>query len=119
MPSTTVASAAAREALLASAGPPLACALFVPPGPPLAAAGRAPGARRPRSALTPDRAESGGAATGGAGLRGPCGGGAMMPLGRVSWSSLVRSSALDVTAVGEARPELSGLSVRLSKPSSL
>jgi hypothetical protein len=45
----------------------------------------------------------------------------MMSLGCASRSSPIRSSpvALDVTTVGEPPPKPSGLSVRLSKPSSL
>jgi len=60
----------------------------------------------------------------GAGLPGcllrACRGGAMMSLVRESWSSTrLSSEAREVTTVGEPPPKLSGLSVRLSKPSSL
>ena len=60
----------------------------------------------------------------GAGLAGcllrDCLGGAMMSLVRASWSSMrLSSEAREVTTVGELPPEPSGLSVRLSKPSSL
>jgi hypothetical protein len=49
-----------------------------------------------------------------------CLGGAMMSLVRASWSSMrLSSEAREVTTVGEPPLEPSGLSVRLSKPSSL
>jgi len=49
-----------------------------------------------------------------------CRGGAMKSLVRESWSSMrLSSEAREVTTVGELPPELSGLSVRLSKPTSL
>jgi hypothetical protein len=104
-PSATVASAAGR-----------AGSFTVAADPPLVA----------RPARVPsDAASSGGAAMAGAGLAavGFCGdglGGTTMPPGCAS-SSPIRSSsvALDVTTVGEPPPEPSGLSVRLSKPSSL
>jgi hypothetical protein len=106
MPSAAVASAAGR-----------AGSFTVAADPPLVA--------RPACAPS-DTASSGGAAMAGAGLAavGFCGdglGGTTMPPGCASCSSPIRSSsvALDVTTVGEPPPEPSGLSVRLSKPSSL
>ena len=104
-PSATVASAAGRAgSFTVAADPPLVV----------------------RPARVPsDAASSGGAAMAGAGLAavGFCCdglGGTTMPPGCAS-SSPIRSSsvALDVTTVGEPPPEPSGLSVRLSKPSSL
>lgn len=105
-PSAAVASAAGR-----------AGSFTVAADPPLVA----------RPARVPsDTASSGGAAMAGADLAavGFCGdglGGTTMPPGCASCSSPIRSSsvALDVTTVGEPPPEPSGLSVRLSKPSSL
>ncbi|MBV9207285.1 MAG: hypothetical protein JO037_18215 [Actinobacteria bacterium] len=90
VPSTTVTSAPPEAFFAGPGGPPLAGAVFDP-------------------------------SAGGAGLRARGHGGDMRPLGRVSSSSPVRSSpvALEVTAVGEAPLEPPGLSVRLSKPSSL
>jgi hypothetical protein len=129
-PTAMVASAAAGRAVsfAAPAGlplgeaslPPLAEASLVT-SIPFPAAGAAL-AERPAPGVPSDSASSGGAALAGADLAAVdvCGdrlGGAMMP----SCSSSIRSSpvALDVTTVGEPPPEPSGLSVRLSKPSSL
>jgi hypothetical protein len=64
--------------------------------------------------------ELAGSVLAGVGLRDGCLGGAMMSLVRVSWSSKrLSSAAREVTTVGEPPPEPSGLSLRLSKPSSL
>jgi hypothetical protein len=116
-----------------SAGTPLAAA-------PLAGASSFPPAgvpfgETPPPALPSDMASSGEAVLAGAvlagselavsvfagvGLRDGCLGGAMMSLVRVSWSSKrLSSAAREVTTVGEPPPEPSGLSLRLSKPSSL
>jgi hypothetical protein len=109
-----------------SAGPPLAETS-------IAASITVPLAGVPLAAGPPPAAWSGtvpsgcsvvaGAGLGVPGLRGTrLGGAAMMPLGRVSWSSPMGSSSpasLEVTIVGEAPPEPSGPFVRLSKPSSL
>src|SRR5271165_2181902 len=132
-PSAMVASAApGKAASLTVAGLPLGPASLPPladaslaPSIPFPAAG-APLAAGPASGVPSDAASSGGPDLAGADLAavGRCGdrlGGAMMPLGCVSCSLPIRSSpvALDVTTVGEPPPEPSGLSVRLSKPSSL
>jgi hypothetical protein len=110
---------------LTSAGPPFAETSFVPSiTVPLA---DAPLAARPPPAVRSDTVPSGDSVVavpdlGASGLRGArLGGAAMMPVGRVSWSSSIRSSSvvLEVTIVGEAPPEPSGPFVRLSKPSSL
>ena len=132
-PMVSAGSAGTPSAIVAStaAGPPLAAA-----GVPLAEASSFPPAgvpfgETPPSAVPSDAASSSDAVLARAdlaavGLRGGCLGGAMMPLGHVSWSSIgsspsIRSSsaAREVTTVGEPPPEPSGLSVRLSKPSSL
>jgi hypothetical protein len=135
-PSAMVSSKAAAEAVsfavaaalpLAEASlPPFAEASLVPSiAFPLAGA---PLAERPPPAVPSDTASSGGAAWPGADLAalgvlvGRLGGATTSP-GRLSWSSStpIRSSPLDLedTTVGEAPPEPSDLSLRLSKPSSL
>src|SRR6185437_6729227 len=99
MPSTSVASTGAGRAGSPAAGVPFA--VTSPPA-------------LPSEASSPD------ADFAGAGLRAGLLGGAMMSADWVSWSS-IRSSpvAREVTMVGEPPPRRPGLSVRLSKPSSL
>jgi hypothetical protein len=115
VPMLSAGSAGTASAMVSAAG--RAGSFTVAADPPLVA----------RPARVPsDAASSGGAAMAGAGLAavGFCGdglGGTTMPPGCASCSSPIRSSsvALDVTTVGEPPPDPSGLSVRLSKPSSL
>jgi hypothetical protein len=109
-PSTTVSSAG--RALSGAA--PLARVSSRPPA-------GVPFGETPPPAVPSDAASS--LATG-AGLPGcllrACRGGAMMSLVRESWSSVrLSSEGREVTTVGEPPPEPSGLSLRLSKPSSL
>ncbi len=122
----SLAVVAARLPLGKASLPPLAeASLAEVPSIPFPAVG-APLAERPAAGVPSDTASSGGTAFAGADLAavGCCGdrlGGAMMSLVSASCSSPIKSSpvALDVTTVGEPPPEPSGLSVRLSKPSSL
>jgi hypothetical protein len=103
--------------------PPFAEASLVSPIPfPLAGA---PLTETPPPAVPSDAASSAGAVLAEAdlaavGVLADCLGGAMTSLDRVSWSSPIRSSSadLEVTTAGEAPPDPSDLSVRLSKPSS-
>jgi hypothetical protein len=134
-PSARVASTAEARAVsfgVATGGLPLAEASLAPfaeaslvspiPFPPTGA----PLAETPLPAVPSDTASSAGAVLAEAdlaavGVLADCLGGAMTSLDRVSWSSPIRSSSadLEVTAAGEALPDPSDLSVRLSKPSSL
>jgi hypothetical protein len=134
-PSARVASTAEARAVsfgVATAGlplaeaswPPFAEASLVSPIPfPLAGA---PLTETPPPVVPSDTASSAGAVLAEAdldavGVLAGCLGGAMTSLDRVSWSSPIRSSSadLEVTTAGEALPDPSDLSVRLSKPSSL
>jgi hypothetical protein len=134
-PSVRVASTAEARAEsfgVATAGLPLAEASWPPfaeaslvspiPFPPAGA----PLTETPPPAVPSDAASSAGAVLAEAdlaavGVPADCLGGAMTSLDRVSWSSPIRSSSadLEVTTAGEALPDPSDLSVRLSKPSSL
>ena len=118
MPSTAVASAAT--------GPPLAWASPFPRAD--APFGETPAPAVPSGASSCD-AVLAGADLAASDLTGVCWpsdspsgflGDAMMSLVRGSWSPVRLSSvAREVTTVGEPPPEPSGLSLRLSKPSSL
>ena len=134
-PSARVASTAEARAVsfgVATGGLPLAEASLAPfaeaslvspiPFPPTGV----PLTETPLPAVPSDTASSAGAvlaeaALAAVGVLADCLGGAMTSLDRVSWSSPIRSSSadLEVTAAGEALPDPSDLSVRLSKPSSL
>jgi len=134
-PSARVASTAEARAVsfgVATRGLPLAEASWAPfaeaslvspiPFPPA----DAPLTETPPPAVPSDGASSAGAVLAEAdlaavGVLADCLGGAMTSLDRVSWSSPIRSSSadLEVTTAGEALPDPSALSVRLSKPSSL
>jgi hypothetical protein len=132
-PSARVASAAEARAesfgvptglpLAEASWPPFAEASLVSPIP-FPPAG-APLTETPPPAVPSDAASSAGAVLAEAdlaavGVLADCLGGAMTSLDRVSWSSPIRSSSadLEVTTAGEAPPDPSDLSVRLSKPSS-
>jgi hypothetical protein len=110
-PSTTVSSPAGRALSVAVPLPEASC---LPPA-------GVPFGETPPPAVPSDAVSS---LAAGAGLAGcllrDCRGGAMMSLVRASWSSMrLSSEAREVTTVGEPLREPSGLSVRLSKPSSL
>ena len=111
-PSTIVSSAAGRALSVAV---PLAGASSLPAaGVPF---GETPPPAVPSDAVIVAR---GGSRLGLAACSVTAWGGAMMSLVRESWSSMrLSSEAREVTTVGEPPPEPSGLSVRLSKPSSL